>query len=294
MKVGFIGLGIMGGRMAARILEEGHTLVVHNRTEAAARDLIKAGATWADSPAEVTRQVEVVVTMLADPDAVRSMALGEQGLLSGAREGLVWIDSSTVDPAFSREMSAAATEREVQFLDAPVAGSKEPARKGELLFLIGGPGVALQKCSQIFSAMGKKALHFGDAGKGSSMKMIVNLMLGQSMLAFTEAFALGRSMGLTSSQLFNTLAPTPVVAPLIGVLRQRLEDGDFDANFPLKHMHKDLVLAGKCAEEHGAAFESARVAEQIYGRAKDGGKGDDDFSAIFDYLVNGGGEGNGG
>jgi 3-hydroxyisobutyrate dehydrogenase/glyoxylate/succinic semialdehyde reductase len=146
MKIGFIGLGIMGSRMAANLQKRGHSLVVHNRTREKAESLLANGAIWADSPAALAPQVEMVFTMLAHPEAVQEAALGEDGFLSKFAAGRLWIDCSTVNPSFSKQMAAEARTRGVRFLDAPVTGSKEFAALAKLVFWVGGELTDLESC----------------------------------------------------------------------------------------------------------------------------------------------------
>ncbi len=285
MKIGFIGLGIMGGRMAARLRGAGFELLIHNRTRnQVAENLLGEGATWAESPEALAGQADIVVTMLADPGAVRAMALDAQGLLAGAKPGLLWVDASTVDPAFSREMAAAARDGGVDFVDAPVAGSRAPAESGELIFMAGGSEAAIDRAMPLLDVMGKKTLRLGENGMGASLKMVVNLLLGQSMVAFSEAFALGRSMGLDGNRLFDVLTATPVTAPIIAAVRPKLDAENTEANFPLKHMLKDLKLAEETAREQGVPLDSGSAASNIFAATLEAGRGEQDFSSVFFHL----------
>lgn len=191
---------------------------------------------------------------------------------------------STVDPGFSREMAAAAHEHGLRFLDAPVAGSKAPAASGELVILAGGDASDVQEAAPIFAILGKKTIHCGPQGSGASMKLAVNLMLGHSLAAFAEANLLGRSLGLEQSALMDVVLATPVAAPVLGVLRQKLEANNTEANFPLKHMRKDLGLALQSAEAAGAELQLTRTASELYASAERRGRGDEDFSSLFHAL----------
>lgn len=284
MKVGFIGLGIMGSRMAANIQKKGIELTVYNRSQDKAHALLEKGAKWADSPQALAAQSEVIITMLSTPEVVQETALGEKGFLDALPEGSIWIDSSTVNPSFSREIAQAAAQRNIIFLDAPVAGTKGPAEKGELLFLIGGAAQAIEKCQTLFEAMGKKHIHLGEPGKGAAMKMLINQLLGQSMLAFTEAMALGQAMGLEETALFNVLLATPITPDYLNLIRPRLESGNYDANFPLKWMHKDLQLITQTAYEHEVPMLSLNATKEAFALAKKDGLADEDFSAIYKFF----------
>lgn len=284
MKIGFIGLGIMGSRMAMNLQKAGHELVVHNRTKEKATVLIENGAIWADSPSDVATQCSLIYTMLSTPSVVKEVALGVNGFLSQLEKGSLWVDCSTVNPSFSREMSSLSEQHGIRFLDAPVAGTKGPAEKGELLFLVGGEESALAEVQAHLDIMGKKTLFLGASGRGASMKMLINLLLGQSMLAFSEAMALGRAMDLEEGLLFNILTATPVIAPVLSVLRPKLEQENREANFPLSLMQKDLHLAATTAFEHNVPMPSLNVAKEVFAAAKQGGLGEEDFSSVFHWL----------
>lgn len=284
MKIGFIGLGIMGSRMAANLQKAGQDLMVYNRTKAKAETLLEGGAIWAESPKAVAKEVAILFTMLSAPAIVQACALGEEGFLDHMQAGSLWIDCSTVNPSFSMQMAEEAKKRGIDFLDAPVAGTKGPAEKGELLFLVGGAKDKLEKVQFLLDIMGKKTIFLGEKGKGSSMKMLINLLLGQSILAFSEAISLGRAMDIDQDQLFNVLLLTPVVAPVLSVLRGKLESKNTEANFPLKWMQKDLHLAATTAFEYGVPMPSLNIAKEVFAAAKQGGLAEEDFSSIFHFL----------
>jgi 3-hydroxyisobutyrate dehydrogenase-like beta-hydroxyacid dehydrogenase len=255
MKIGFIGLGIMGSRMAANLLKKGHELVVYNRTKQKADPLIAAGAAWAPTPADAAKQVTVVITMLSKPDAVAETALiGKYGFLNHLVDNSIWIDCSTVNPSFSKLMALEAGQRKVRFLDAPVAGSKGAAEQAQLLFYVGGEKADVEEARPILEAMGKAVIHIGGHGMGTSMKM------------------------------FNTLLGSPVVAPFLSLKRGKLESGDFEAEFPLRWMHKDTQLVAETAYEAGVAAPAASAVKEIYALAVRKGLGDEDFSAVYTLL----------
>lgn len=194
--IGFIGLGIMGSRMARNLQKAGYALTVYNRTKSKAKDLLAQGAKWANSPEEVVLDSNIIITMLSTPEAVREVALGKNGFLEVARTKSIWINCSTVNPSFAKEMAGKATEKGIVYMDAPVAGTKEPAEKGELVFLVGGDTEVIPKLNPLMQIMGKKIVPLGGIGQGSHMKMLINLLLAQSMLAFSEAMALEKKRDL--------------------------------------------------------------------------------------------------
>ena len=281
MKIGFIGLGIMGSRMAANLRKKGHELVVYNRTKKKAQPLLDAGASWAETPAELGKRVSVLFTMLSKPDAVAETALlGKHSFLETMVPGSLWVDCSTVNPAFSRLMADEAQAHKIKFLDAPVAGSKGPAESGQLLFYVGGDKADVDAVKPYLECMGKTVHHMGGHGMGSAMKMVNNILLGQAMVAFSEALAFGETMGMTRQAIFDTLASSPVTAPFLLFKRKKFEDGDFSVEFPLQWMHKDLHLAMETAYEAGVPLPATSVVKEIYGLAMRENLGEEDFIAV--------------
>ncbi|MGE5172295.1 MAG: NAD(P)-dependent oxidoreductase [Betaproteobacteria bacterium] len=285
MKIGFIGLGIMGSRMAANLQRKGHELVVYNRTRQRADPLIANGAVWAPTPADVAKQSAVIITMLSKPDAVAETALlGKYGFLNSLAANSLWIDCSTVNPSFSRLMASEAKQRKVRFLDATVSGSKGPAEQGLLIFFVGGEKADVDEARPLFEAMGKAVFHAGGHGMGTAMKMVNNVILAQAMAAFSEAMVLGESLGISKEQLLNTILNSPVAAPFLAFKRSKIEEGKFDAEFPLKWMHKDLQLAADTAYETGVAMPLTNVTKEIYALAVKNGLGEQDLSAVYKVL----------
>lgn len=283
-KTGFIGLGIMGSRMAANLQRAGHELVVYNRSADKAADLVAGGAVLAESPAALAVECEVVYSMLSTPAVVREVALGENGFLEHLSKDSLWVDCSTVNPSFNLEMSTAATARGIRYLDAPVAGTKGPAEAGQLLFLVGGTEEEAGEISGQLAVMGKKTLYFGARSKGGAMKMLINQLLGMTMLSFAETLRLGEAQGIPLSQCLDVLLATPVAAPFLSAIRPKLENADYEANFPLQWLQKDLHLAAVTAFENGAALPTLNTAKEVYALARNEGYGEKDFTSVFEFL----------
>jgi 3-hydroxyisobutyrate dehydrogenase/glyoxylate/succinic semialdehyde reductase len=285
MKIGFIGLGMMGSRMAANLQKKGHELIVYNRTKDKAKPLLDQGAAWAETPADVGKRVTVLFTMLSKPDAVAEVALlGKHSFLETILPNSLWVDCSTVNPSFSKLMAGEAKERKVRFLDAPVGGSKGPAEQAQLLFFVGGDKADVDAVRPMLDCMGKAVFHMGGNGMGSAMKMVNNIMLGHAMTAFSEALAFGESLGITKQALFDTLAASPVMAPLLNFKRQKFEKGDFSVEFPLQWMHKDLHLAMETAFETGVALPTTSVVKEVYALAMREGMAEQDFMAVYKVV----------
>lgn len=284
MKIGFIGLGIMGSRMATNLLTAGYSLSIYNRSKEKAVQLITDGAVWYDDATELVKHVDVVFTMLEKPDVVEKLAVGRDGFMHNIKKGSIWVDCSTVNPSFSKMLSELATLRGIEFLDAPVSGSKIPAEKGELIFLVGGKPEIVTKVAPMLSVMGNKTIHIGEHSMGSAMKIMINQMLGQSMLAFSESLSLGISLGIDKTKAMDVLLNSAVSAPILSAFRSRIEDENYEPNFPLKHLQKDLQLFTDTAFEQQKATPLTNTAKEVYAMAKQQGMADLDFSAVFQLL----------
>jgi 3-hydroxyisobutyrate dehydrogenase-like beta-hydroxyacid dehydrogenase len=282
--VGFIGLGIMGGGMAANLLREGHPLVVYNRTRSKADSLVANGAAWAETPAGVGRQAGILFTMLARPEAVSATALGPNGFLDALPSGALWVDCSTVDPSFSRHMAAEARARGVRLVDAPVTGSKGAARAGELSFMVGGDPADVEECRPYLDIMGKRTFHVGAQGMGASLKIVFNLLVAEAMLAFSEATLLGHALGLSRETLHEFLIGSMPVPGLISFKRPKIESGNYDPDFPLQLMWKDLHLAALTAYQLGVPLPMANATKEVYAAAARSGLSDQDFAAIYGFV----------
>lgn len=288
MHIGFLGLGIMGSRMAANLLKAGHTVAVWNRTPGKDEALVQAGAIRAASPSGAAEGAAVIVTMLSTPQVVEETALGSHGFLGALRPGGLWIDSSTVNPSFSRRMAETCAARDLRLLDAPVTGSKAAAESGQLVFLVGGLDADLAEARPLLEVMGRAVVHVGGSGMGSALKLINNMLAAQAALAFAETLVLGEAQGIPRPVLLDFFLSGVIAAPLLKGKRERYESGDFSgADFPLQWMQKDLHLAALTAYEVGAAIPSGNLAKEIYRLAMRAGLGEDDFTAVYAFLQGG-------
>jgi 3-hydroxyisobutyrate dehydrogenase-like beta-hydroxyacid dehydrogenase len=285
MKIGFIGLGYMGSRMAMNILKNQYELVVYNRSKEKARELVQNGARLAETPSDLARDADILFSMLANPETVEQLALGKDGFLNSLKEGSIWVDCSTVNPSFSVKMAKESSEKGIHFLDAPVAGSIIPAEKGELIFLVGGDEAILDQCKPIIECMASKILYFGSNGKGTSMKMVINTMLAFGMVGFSEAMSLGKSLEIDSKTLMDVLLSSAVCPPFLSYKKEIITKGEYDkTQFPLKWMLKDLVLATKSAYETGIAMPVANLVKEMFALASKKGFAEKDFSAIYNLY----------
>jgi len=270
--------------MAKNLLKHEQELIVYNRSEGPAKELEALGAKRAASVAEAVKEADTVITMLSNPRVVETLMLGEGGGLSHMKKASRWIDSSTVNPSFSAQAKAAAASAGISFIDAPVAGTKPHAENAELVFFVGGEEVEVQEIEPTLMQMGKKLIHIGESGKGASFKMLVNSLLAQSMLIFSETVLLGEKMGLDKDFLLNTLPNLVVSAPFTKFKAEMIRQNDYEVQFPLELMHKDLQLAALCAYEENQPLPMANVAKEIYAQAKKQGLGRLDFAAIHRFM----------
>ena len=284
MKITFIGLGIMGREMASHLIKNDIHLTVYNRTKRTNNLFLKQGVIIADSPEKAVENADVVFSMLSTPEAVEEVFFGKRHVLNSMKENAIWVDCSTVNPSFSLKAFQRAKSHGVRFLDAPVAGSKPQAQKAELVFFVGGEEKNILEVEPYLDMMGKKVLRIGETGKGSAFKMLVNIMLAQSMLIFSEAVLFGEKMGLSKDFLLNILPNLVVSAPFTKFKANAIKDDSYDVQFPLEWMHKDLHLATLTAYEANQPLYLANLTKELFAEAKNKGMGRLDFSAIYKYL----------
>lgn len=279
-QVAILGLGIMGGGMAGRLLSAGFPLAVYNRSREKAAKFADAGAFIAASPREAAARSEIVISMVADDAASRSTWLGEQGALAGAVPGSLLLESSTLSVDWVRELAAAAEQKKCEFLDAPVTGTKPHAAAGELFFMVGGSTAAFTRAQEVLSVLGREVLHLGPNGSGALVKLINNFVCGVQAASFAEAMALVNAAGLDREKCVSVLGNSALASPLIKRMLASMAAGDFTPNFPLKLMTKDIGYAIKEGSKSGLSLQTAAPALEVFRRAIDQGLGEQDFSAV--------------
>jgi len=284
MEITFIGLGIMGSRMAFNLAENNVNLTVYNRTTKNNKILKSKSVTIADSLQSAVKEADIVFSMLSTPEAVKEVFFGEAKTLNLMKENTIWVDSSTVNPSFCLKAFTEAEKNNIRFIDAPVAGSKPQSENAELVFFVGGEKETIKEVEPYLNMMGKKILHIGEVGKGASFKMLVNIMLAQSMLIFSEAVLLGEKMGISKDFLLDLLPNLVVSAPFTKFKSESIKNNNYDVQFPLELMHKDLHLATLTAYEQNQPLFLANLTKELFAEAKKRGLGRLDFSAIHKYL----------
>jgi 3-hydroxyisobutyrate dehydrogenase-like beta-hydroxyacid dehydrogenase len=284
-EVGFVGLGTMGGRMAARLLAAGHSVTGWNRTPGRAGWLLEKGMRWADSPRAVAEASELTLTMVTDTAALQAVTRGEHGILSGLGPGKVYVDMSTVSPDASRKLAAEVRARGAAMLDAPVSGSVVTLEEGKLSVMVGGDEDAFRRAEPVLSAIGPKVTHVGPNGQAVLMKIAVNLGLAVQMLAFSEAVLLAEKGGIERDVAVDVLASSVVASPMVKyrapyVLRQ-LDEVMFDCSM----MQKDLQLALEAGRQLIVPLPTTAVANEYLTAARGMGLGRQDFAVVFEVLA---------
>src|SRR6266481_32630 len=281
--LGFIGLGAMGQRMALRLLTSKFKLVVFDHTSRKIQALAAAGATPAPSVRQLARKSEVIISCLPTDEAVLSVYDGPEGVLACANPATVAIEMSTVSPDTSRTLHRLGRERGIEILDVAISGSTPAAEQGTLTLLGGGDAKVFDSCQPIFRAVAKQYFHMGPSGSGTTMKLVVNTLLGVNMQAIAEAVAFGEKAGLGRALLLRVLAKTAVIAAAHQNKLLRAERDDYSTQFPLRLMNKDFGLILHKAAELGAPMPATAAARQIFA-ARTAVNGDEDFSSVIEEM----------
>jgi 3-hydroxyisobutyrate dehydrogenase-like beta-hydroxyacid dehydrogenase len=281
MKIGFVGLGIMGSAMAANLLKAGFTVTVWNRSVEKCEALAGLGATVAASPRAAAEISEIVIAMMATPAAVMAVRDGSEGIVAGLSPGKGYVDMSTVDAETSRESALLALEKGALFLEAPVAGSRKPAEDATLTILAAGDRKLYDSSLPVLEKMGKKILFLGETGKAANMKLANNLVMCGMLTALSEGLALAAGSGLDTTQLLEVLDSGAVANPMFRLKGPLIAaNKEFPTAFPLKHMQKDLRLALRLAEEVEQPLFATATINELYKSALARGCGDEDFAAV--------------
>jgi 3-hydroxyisobutyrate dehydrogenase len=290
-RIGFIGLGNMGGPMARNLLKAGHEVRAFDLVPEFVQRVVEAGASAAGSTIEAAREVEIVLTMLPAGHHVREVYLGAGKVLESVRPGTLLIDSSTIDVRTAREIAAAAALAGRAMIDAPVSGGTLGAEAGTLTFMVGGPAEAFAAARPILEAMGKTIVHAGGAGNGQAAKICNNLILGISMIAVSEAFALAERLGLDHQKLFDISSKSSgqcwsltSYCPVPGPVPASPANRGYKPGFTAAMMLKDLRLSQEAAADAGLTTALGAAATALYARYAESGNGGVDFSGIIQML----------
>lgn len=284
LKVGYIGLGIMGKAMTRNILKAGFPVVVHNRSREAVKELVAEGAIEAFSPKEVAEQVDVVFTNLPDSPDVELVALGQDGVIEGAREGLIFVDNSTIKPATARSVAEALAQKGVLSLDAPVSGGDIGAQQGTLAIMVGGAAEALEKVRPIFEVIGKKITHVGDTGAGQIAKACNQVMVAAQMVAMGELLILAKKAGADPEKVVAAIQGGAAQCWALDVKPERLFAGNRNPGFKSYMQAKDLAIVVDTAREYGIPMPGNAVNTQLFNAMLEMGMRDLDNSAVVGVI----------
>lgn len=281
--LGFIGIGLMGQRIAQRLLNHGYELVAFDRDVAKAATLAGKRATRAGTVAELASHARVILSSLTDDEAALSVYTGAEGVFAHARRGTLIIEMSTVRPGTSRELHRIGSKQGVDFLDVTVSGSTPAAEQGTLILFGGGNEEAFRVAEPIFRAIAKQYFYMGPSGSGAMMKLVVNTLLGVGIQAIAEAVALGQKAGLDRNRLLDVLAQTAVVAPALTGKLERAKRNDYSPQFPLRLMNKDFRLILEAAAAIWAPMPTAAAAFQV-NIGESAVEAEEDFSAVIRHM----------
>jgi 3-hydroxyisobutyrate dehydrogenase-like beta-hydroxyacid dehydrogenase len=281
-RIGFIGMGHMGSHMALRLLSEGYTLTVYDRTPEKTHPAVQRGARAGETPRVVAATSDIILSSVADDDALEAVMRGPEGILAGARPGTIYIEMSTVSPSTIRRIALLAKEQGVRVIDAPVSGSVPQVDAGSLVIFVGGEQEAYEASKPILAVLGTKH-YMGASGMGATMKLVANALLGLSLQAIAEALALGEKAGLERAQLIDVLKETSIVSPRQKTALENAGRREYPANFPLPLMFKDFGLILRLASEMAVPMPATAAAQQAYAIAQARGV-KDDVAAIIAVM----------
>ncbi|MGA8764899.1 MAG: NAD(P)-dependent oxidoreductase [Candidatus Sulfotelmatobacter sp.] len=280
MRIAFLGLGIMGHAMATNLVKAGHEVTVWNRTPGK----LVEGAGIAPNPAAAAQGAEVVWLCVADTAAVESILFGADGVEPSLAEGMIIADSSTISPSATVKFAERVRNKGVAYVDAPMTGSKIGAGNGTLIFMVGGDEAIIERLKPLFAAMGKKIFRMGETGKGQATKLAMNLQIAMIFEGFAEALTLATKLGVDPQQLLSLIEATMVRSGVVDYKGPFILQRDFTPNFPLRLMHKDILLALDAAKEARVKLPGLETVEDIYAMTAEDGHQDLDYAATLILL----------
>ena len=264
MEIGFIGLGVMGSSMAKNLLRKRHNLTVYNRTKGKADELVKLGASWAESPARAARAAEIVISIVGYPRDVEEVYFGDNGILESTDEGMILIDMTTSSPALAEKIATAAQKKKAQAIDAPVSGGDVGAREGTLSIMAGGDGDAFERALPILDLLGKNIVLQGGAGAGQHTKMCNQIAIAGTMLGMSESLSYARRSGLDPQTVLKSISGGAAASWSLTNLAPRILEGDYDPGFYVRHFIKDMEIAKAEAERFAKELPGLNLALASY------------------------------
>ena len=285
LAIGFIGLGIMGGPMALRLVRAGHDVTVYNRTSSRCEPLVAAGARPALSPREAAEGAQVVISIVTDSPDARAVLLGPEGAAGGASPGTLFIDMSTIAPAAAREIGEALRAQRLAFLDAPVTGGDVGAREGTLSILVGGDARDLERARPVLSVLGKRITHCGPLGAGQTVKACNQILCALNMVGIVEALHLCGASGIPAATMLEALIPGAGGSWALEKLGPRIAAGDFDPGFMIRLIQKDLRIVEEMARQAGLPLAGTDTAKAYFQDNEAAGEGNLGTQAMYKALA---------
>ncbi|HZH23823.1 MAG TPA: NAD(P)-dependent oxidoreductase [Solirubrobacteraceae bacterium] len=281
--VGFVGLGMMGSRMAANLARAGYEVAVYNRTsEKAEAWVAEHGGRFAATPRDAAEGAAAVITMVVDGPQVEQALLGEDGAALGAAAGTLMVDMSTIAPADARRIGAALAERELPFVDAPVSGSSPKAQDGTLTIMAGGSEADVGRARPYFDAMGDVIVHVGALGQGQLVKVIANAVGAVNLATLAQALVVGKAAGVDLPSLVSVFGKSSAASAMVALKAEPMLEHDYTPLFRLEHMLKDMAICMDESEAAGVPFPAAALARELYTAAMGRGHGEEDFCAVLE------------
>ena len=280
MRVGFIGLGVMGQSMAGHILEAGHELFVYNRTKSKAKNLVDKGATWLDTPKEVAEATDIVITIVGYPKDIEEVYYGETGLFTGAHSGSLFIDMTTSTPSLAVQLADKGKELNVGVLDAPVTGGDVGAREGRLAVLVGGHEADLKKAKPVIDTFAANVTHFGEHGAGQHAKAVNQIMVAGTMLGLAEMMTYAKTAELPLDKIVKTIGSGAASNRSLDNYGPRIIQDDYTPGFFVKHFVKDLKIALDESKKMELELPMTELAHKLYTQLAEAGHSDEGTQAI--------------
>lgn len=280
IKIGFIGLGVMGNPMAKNILKAGYPLTVWNRTRSRMNELLTLGAEGANNPKEVAEKSDIVITMVSDSSDVEEVVLGSSGIIEGAKPGSIVVDMSTISPKTTQKIAQILSEKNVMMLDSPVSGGDVGAKQGTLSIMVGGPKEAFDKCLPVFQVLGKRITHMGENGMGQATKLCNQVIVGINLQAVSEGLLLGKKFGLDLDKLIEVISAGAGSSWGLANLGPKMVKRDFEPGFKVKHQQKDLRLVLSSASDLELPMPGTALVQQMFQAVEAEGLGEKGTQAL--------------
>jgi len=284
MKIAIIGLGIMGGAMAARFLDQNADVIVHNRTPEKARPYVSRGAEWADSPGHAAELADVVITLVTDPAAVEAVVYGPEGILASLRPGAVHCDMSTVAPSWAAKVAADYQDAGKRFVQAPVLGSKPQIEQGALLVFAGGESAAIDKCRPVWEMVASRIWAVGNAEQAATTKLCCNMLIAHMFLGLGQSLVLAKKSGVEPTALLEIIQSSNLASAMYASKGKSAITRNFNANFVVDNMLKDLNLATDQGLKSRTPLPFAALAREFFVAASGQGYGAEDYSAVIKVM----------